>query len=129
LDISNAATDVGSITVWLHRPAAQPLDTRPFHDGLGEEDYADQLDALEITYEDWEGGYDSPHGIAKISELLLFGFENTPESDTLATLTEHIDSPPVLVADRNHIAQSEALGTYWQSPEVRLLLLFRRLTS
>jgi hypothetical protein len=117
LDISNAATDVGSITVWLYSPAAQPLDTRPFHDGLGEEDYADQLDALEITYEDWEGGYDSPRGIAKTSELFLFGFESTPESDTLATLTEHINSPPVLVADRNHIAKSEALGTYWQSPK------------
>ncbi|KAI4736178.1 hypothetical protein E4T50_13323 [Aureobasidium sp. EXF-12298] len=115
LDISNAATDVGSITVWLYSPAAQPLDTRPFHNGLGERDYADQLDALEITYEDWEGGYDSPHGVAKTSELFLFAFDSTPESDTLATLTEHINSPPVLVADRDHIAQSEALGTYWQS--------------
>jgi hypothetical protein len=117
LDISNAATDVGSITVWLYSPAARPLDTRPFHDGLGEEKFADQLDALEITYEDWEGGYDSPHGIAKTSELFLFGFESTPESDTLAALTEYIDSPAVLVADRDHIAKSEALGTYWQSPK------------
>jgi hypothetical protein len=117
LDISNAATDVGSLTVWLYSPAAQPQDTRPIHDGLGEGGYADQLDALEITYEDWEGGYDSPYGVAKTSELFLFGFDSTPESDTLATLAEHMSSPPVLVADRDHIAQSEALGTYWQSPE------------
>ncbi|KAH0289850.1 hypothetical protein M436DRAFT_84719 [Aureobasidium namibiae CBS 147.97] len=96
LDISNAATDVGSITVWLYSPAAQPLGTRPFHNGLG--------------------GYDSPHGVAKTSELFLFGFESTPGSDSLATLTEHINSPPVLVADRDHIVKSEALGAYWQSP-------------
>ncbi|THX58112.1 hypothetical protein D6D06_03185 [Aureobasidium pullulans] len=117
IDISNAATDVGAITLWLYSPAAQPLDTRPFHDGLGEEDYADQLDALEITYEDWEGGYDSPYGVAKTSELFLFGFDSTPESETLANLTEYINSPPVLIADRDHIAQSEALGTYCQRPE------------
>ncbi|KAI4730422.1 hypothetical protein E4T49_01809 [Aureobasidium sp. EXF-10728] len=114
LDVSNAATDVGSITMWLYSPAAQPLDTRPYHDGLGEADYADQLDALEITYEDWEGGYDSPYGVAKTSELFLFGFKSTPESDVLATLTQYIDSPPVLIADHDHIARSEALGTYWQ---------------
>lgn len=117
LDISNAATDLGSITMWLYSPSAQPLDTRRFHNGLGEQDYADQLDALEITYEDWEGGYDTPYGVAKTSELFLFGFENTPGSDTLATLTEYINSPPVLVADRDHIARSEALGTYWQHPK------------
>ncbi|THY76422.1 hypothetical protein D6C95_09976, partial [Aureobasidium pullulans] len=117
IDISNAATDVGAITLWLYSPAAQPLDTRPFHDGLGEEDYADQLDALEITYEDWEGGYDSPYGVAKTSELFLFGFDSTPESEALANLTEYINSPPVLIADRDHIAQSETLGTYWQRPE------------
>ncbi|KAI5204632.1 hypothetical protein E4T38_04565 [Aureobasidium subglaciale] len=117
LDISNATTDTGAITVWLYSPSAQPLDTRPFHDGLGQKTYADQLDALEITYEDWEGGYDSPYGIAKTSELFLFGFDSTPESDTLATLTDYIKAPPVLIADRNHIAQSEALGTYWQRPE------------
>ncbi|CAD0107860.1 unnamed protein product [Aureobasidium uvarum] len=117
LDISNAATDVGSITVWLYSPAAQPLDIRPYHDGLGETDYADQLDVLEITYEDWEGGYDSPYGIAKTSELFLFGFDSTPESDSLATLTDYINSPSVLIADRDHIAHSEALGTYWQRPK------------
>jgi hypothetical protein len=80
--------------------------------------YADQLDALKVTYEDWEDEYDSPYGVAKTSEVFLFSFRIAPESDPLPTLTEHINSLPVFIADRDHIARSEALGTYWQSPKV-----------
>lgn len=35
LDISNAAADSGEVTLWLYSPAAEPLDLRPYHDGLG----------------------------------------------------------------------------------------------
>jgi hypothetical protein len=117
LEISNAASDLGEITVWLYDPAAEPLDLRPFHDSLGQHNYTDQLDALEITYEDYEAGFNTPHGIARTSEIFLFGFENTPERDTLAGLTEHINSPPILVADPSYLQQTKGLGTYWTLPD------------
>ncbi|KAF2023176.1 hypothetical protein EK21DRAFT_95122 [Setomelanomma holmii] len=36
-DISKAATDTGSITLWLYSPQAAPMDVRPYQDGLGED--------------------------------------------------------------------------------------------
>jgi hypothetical protein len=116
LDITNAASDTGSITLWLYSPLAQPLDLRPYHDGLGQENYADQLDALEITYEDYEHGFDTPYGIARTSEISLFAFEKTPPGETLSSLANHLNNPPVLVPTPEHIRDSKALGTYWDLP-------------
>jgi hypothetical protein len=59
------------------------MDLRPFHDTRGEYTYAEQLDALEITYEDWEGGYDTPYGVARTAEVFLFGLEATPPAETV----------------------------------------------
>lgn len=117
LEISNAVSDEGELTLWLYSPEAEPLDLRPFHDGLGEQGYADQLDALDITYEDWEGGFNTPYGIARTSEISLFAFESTPSREKLASLAEHIDNPPVLVAEPKYIRESEAIGTYWNLPD------------
>lgn len=119
LDISNAASDLGEIIVWLYDPAGEPLDLRPFHDGLGEgaHNYTNQLAALDITYEDWEGGFNTPYGIARTSEVFIFGFDQTPPRETLAGLTEYINNPPVLVADPEVIHESKAIGTYWALPD------------
>ena len=116
LDINNAATDFGELIVWLYSPDAQPLDLRPFHDGLGQDTYEKQLDALEITYEDYEPGYNTPYGIAKTSEIYIYGFEATPDANKLAALTEHTNEPPVLMPTSDYIAESGAIGTYWQPP-------------
>ncbi|KAI0512968.1 hypothetical protein F5B22DRAFT_281932 [Xylaria bambusicola] len=116
IDISNAATDLGQITLWLYSPAGEPMDLRPFHDGLGQDTYAKQLDALEITYEDYEGGYNTPHGIGKTSEIFIRPFDSTPSSDELATLTGLVNEPPVLVPDPAYVKQTEAMGTYWDIP-------------
>ncbi|KAJ9487913.1 hypothetical protein VN97_g5388 [Penicillium thymicola] len=118
LDISNAASDTGELTLWLYSPAADPLDMRPFHDGLGQDGYEDQLDALEITYEDWEPGFDTPYGIARTSEVYLFAFDQTPTSDKLASLTAYMNDPPVLVAEPKYIHETQALGEYWALPEI-----------
>ncbi|KAI0380240.1 hypothetical protein F5Y04DRAFT_257770 [Hypomontagnella monticulosa] len=113
LDISNAADDVGQITLWLYSPSGEPMDFRPYHDGLGQNTYADQLDALEITYEDWEGGFDTPYGIARTNEIFLYPFEKTPSAETLSALTEHANEPPALAATPEYIQQTEAIGSYW----------------
>lgn len=113
LDISNASSDTGEITLWLYSPAAEPLDLRPYHDGLNEDGYEDQLDALEITYEDYEPGFNTPYGIARTSEIYLFGFDETPTSERLADLTSFINNPPVLVPEPAYIQNTKALGEYW----------------
>ncbi|PTD06406.1 putative protein YetA [Fusarium culmorum] len=112
-DISSAASDTGSITLWLYNPSADPLDLRPYHDGLGQKNYTDQLDALEITYEDWEEGFDTPYGIARTSEVYLVAFDKTPSQDTLASYVSQINNPPVLVPEGEYISKTKALGSYW----------------
>lgn len=116
LDISNAATDTGSITLWLYSPQAEPMDVRPYHDGLGEDTYAKQLDALEITYEDWEDGYDTPYGVARTNELFIYAFASTPEADKLSALTKYTNDPPVLIPEPEYIRDTKAIGSYWDVP-------------
>jgi hypothetical protein len=116
LDIRNAAGDNGEITAWLYSPEAQPLDTRPYHDGLGQETYAEQLDALEITYEDWEDGFDTPYGVARTNELYIYAFGQTPPQDHLSTLIEHTNNPPVLYAEPSYVHGTKAAGTWWSPP-------------
>ncbi|KAI1207037.1 uncharacterized protein F4807DRAFT_211921 [Annulohypoxylon truncatum] len=113
IDISNAASDVGQITLWLYSPSAGPMDLRPFHDKLGEDTYAEQSDALEITYEDYEEGWDTPYGIARTNELFLFPFDNTPPADTLASLIDYANEPPQLAAEPQYIQDTKAIGSYW----------------
>ncbi|KAL2831454.1 hypothetical protein BDW59DRAFT_157883 [Aspergillus cavernicola] len=117
VDISNAASDEGQITIWLYSPEAAPLDLRPFHDGLGQDTYEEQLDALEITYEDYEPGFNTPYGIARTSEIYLYAFDQTPSSDHLASLSNHTNNPPVLAAEPSYIHSTKAFGTYWDLPD------------
>ncbi|KAL4967129.1 polysaccharide lyase family 26 protein [Aspergillus stella-maris] len=116
VEISNAAGDTGSLTLWLYSPDAAPLDLRPFHNGLGEDTYEEQLDALEITYEDYEPGFNTPYGIARTSELYLYAFDSTPESSYLATLSNNTNNPPVLLPSASYIHETKALGSYWNLP-------------
>lgn len=113
LEITNAGSDAGEITIWLYDPDAPPLDLRAYHDEMGEDTYAKQLAGLAITYEDYEPGFSTPYGIARTNEVYLYPFDATPPSDDLALLLTHLHKPPVLVADPAHIQQTKALGSYW----------------
>ncbi|OIW26678.1 hypothetical protein CONLIGDRAFT_707105 [Coniochaeta ligniaria NRRL 30616] len=115
LDIRNAAGDIGEITLWLYSPSAEPMDLRPYHDGLGQQTYDDQLEALKITYEDWEEGLGSPYGIARTNEIFVFGLSQPPSPAKTAELADYIRSPPVLVAAPEYIHETAALGQYWAS--------------
>jgi hypothetical protein len=92
------------------------MDIRPYHDGLGQDTYAKQLDALEITYEDYEGGYDTPYGVGRTNELYLYAFQSTPTPERLSALTNNTNNPPVLVPEPEHIRDTKAIGSYWSVP-------------
>lgn len=72
--------------------------------------YDDQLDALTMTYEDWEDETGPPYGIARTNELYLYGFDSTPASSTLAALNQYIQSPPVLLPDSSTLSQTKVFG-------------------
>ncbi|OJD32226.1 uncharacterized protein BKCO1_4000035 [Diplodia corticola] len=112
----------GEITAWVWCPhAGGPMDVRPWRGSLGEEGYADQLEAMRVTYEDWEEGMGSPEGVARTSELCVLATGATPGDAELAALTGVVREPPVLVAWAERIRETEALGTYWSPASSREL--------
>lgn len=112
LDVRGAAGDAASVTAWLYSPEAAPMDMRFYHDGLGQDGYADQLDALEITYEDYEPGFGDPHGIARTHELTLFAWGATPTREHLAERAAAVQKPALPQATPAHIASCGVFGDW-----------------
>ena len=109
LDVRDAAGSTGSVTAWLHAPDAEPMDLRFYHDGLGQEDFATQLEALEITYEDYEPGFGDAHGIARTHELTLFVYDATPPVEQAAAEVAALQNPPLLQPTSEHL---HAVGVF-----------------
>lgn len=112
LDIRGAAGDTALVTAWLHAPEAQPMDVRFYHDGLGQDTFASQLDALEITYEDYEPGFGDAHGVARTHELTLFAFDSTPAIHDLAATVARVQSPPLLQPTPEHLHRVGVFGDW-----------------
>ncbi|WP_200926499.1 Tat pathway signal sequence domain protein [Sphaerimonospora mesophila] len=110
LDIRGAHTDEAEITVWLWSPDAGPMDMRPYHDGMGQDTYPEQLDGLDITYEDHEPGFDTPYGIARTHELTFWAMAATPPADRLAAMADRLRTPPQLVNPVEHLVSARVFG-------------------
>ncbi len=71
VDIRNAGQETSEATLWFWSPEAPPMDVRFYHDGMGQETHEQQLDALKITYEDYEPGFDTAYGVARTTDFVL----------------------------------------------------------
>lgn len=116
LDIRNAHTDAAEVTLWLWSPDAPPMDLRPYHDGMGMDTYPKQIEGLEITYEDWEAGFDTPHGIARTSEMTLFVLPATPTREKTVDIAAAIAQPPMLACSPQQIHAAGVFGS-WSLPD------------
>lgn len=112
LDIRGAATGGASLTAWLFSPEAQPMDLRFYHDGLGQDTFEEQLEGLEITYEDYEPGFGNPTGIARTHELTLFAYEATPPTESLAADAASASSPALLQAAPEYLHAAGVFGDW-----------------
>ncbi|MEU9556791.1 Tat pathway signal sequence domain protein [Streptomyces fumanus] len=110
LDIRDAHTDAAEVTLWLWSPEAQPMDLRFYHDGMGQDSYAEQLEGLNITYEDYEPGFGTPYGIARTSELLFWANASTPAAEALARQVEAVRVPPQLAAPPAQLIKARVFG-------------------
>ncbi|MEV6342846.1 twin-arginine translocation signal domain-containing protein [Actinoplanes sp. NPDC051851] len=110
LDIRGAAGDEAQATLWLWSPEAGPMDTRFYHDGMGQDTYPEQLEGLNITYEDYEPGFGTPYGIARTTELTFWALAATPSAERLAALAGAVATPPQVVAPVEHLVTSKAFG-------------------
>jgi hypothetical protein len=113
LDIRDAATETGKINLWLWSPEAPAMDLRFYHDGMGEDTYEKQRDALDITYEDYEPGFGNPRGVARTSELVLKAVNATPTRDDLVRIASAIETPARLVCDHTYLKEQQVFGGNW----------------
>ena len=112
LDIRGAAGSEASLTAWLFSPEAQPMDLRFYHDGMGQETFGEQLEGLEITYEDYEPGFGNPTGIARTHELTLFAYEATPSTESLAADAAAASTPALLQATPEYLHSAGIFGDW-----------------
>ncbi|MEU0598325.1 Tat pathway signal sequence domain protein [Streptomyces sp. NPDC006393] len=110
LDIRDAHTDEATVTLWLWSPEAQPMDLRFYHDGMGQDTYAEQLEGLNITYEDYEPEFGTPYGIARTSELLFWADDSTPDADSLARQVQAVRVLPQLAAPPRQLIKAQVFG-------------------
>jgi hypothetical protein len=71
------------------------------------------LEGLEITYEDYEPGFDKPEGVARTSELFLWALPATPARERLAQLAESVRLPPVLTTTPEYLQSCAVFGGLW----------------
>lgn len=117
LDIRNAHTDAAQVTLWMWSPDAPAMDLRFYHDGMGMDTHAEELQALDITYEDYEKGFGTPVGVARSSELTLWALDATPARERLVQMAAHVQTPPQLVAAPAHILATRVFGNMWSLPD------------
>ena len=114
LDIRDAATDTAQVTLWMWAPHAQPMDLRPYHDGMGQDTYDKQYNGgLEITYEDYEPGFDTPFGVARTSEMYFWALAATPSREQLVELAAATRAPSVLTTTPEYLHACTVFGDIW----------------
>ncbi|MCC8246594.1 exo-rhamnogalacturonan lyase family protein [Saccharothrix luteola] len=112
LDVRGAAGETAEVTAWLWSPEAEPMDLRFYHDGLGQDTHPEQLEGLEITYEDYEPGFGTPYGIARTTELVFWALESTPPAERIAELADAVRTPPLIVAPPAHLHAAGVFGDW-----------------
>lgn len=117
IDIRGAGQAQSQATLWFWSPEAPPMDVRFYHDGLGQETYEQQLDALNITYEDYEPGFATAHGVARTTEFTLRVVAGTPSRTDTAAWAKFIGRPPQVVAAPEDYLRAGVFGPLWSLPD------------
>jgi hypothetical protein len=119
IDISGAETELATVTLWLWAPQAPAMDLRFYHDGMGEDSFAKQRDALDITYEDYEPEFGTPYGVARTSELEVQLLAATPAAGELLAISRRIQAPPQLIASPERLHTAGVFSDYWSPAATR----------
>ncbi|RHZ65983.1 polysaccharide lyase family 26 protein [Aspergillus thermomutatus] len=113
LDLAKLTQGESAITVWLYSPLAEPLDTSPYHDGLGLDSYEKQLHALDVTYEDYEPGFATANGIGRTNQFFLKPYTSTPSNQELSSFSALVRNPPRLVPTTEYMHSTGVFHGCW----------------
>jgi len=93
LDVRGAAAELADVTAWLWSPSAPAMDMRSYRSAGEMDTHAEQIEGLNITYEDYEAGWDSSVGVARTSELQLWVLAATPSHQVFSDMAEQVANP------------------------------------
>ncbi|QYG04397.1 Tat pathway signal sequence domain protein [Massilia sp. NP310] len=97
LDVRNAATAMADVTAWLWSPSSPAMDMRSYRSADGMDTFEEQIAGLNITYEDYEPGWDASPGVARTTELQLWVLGATPSHQDFSNMAEQVANPARLV--------------------------------
>ena len=107
LEIHGATSSLGELRVWLWSPDAPAMDMRHYDiKGHG----------LDMAYEDWKEGWDSPLGVANTAELTLWAFSSVPSNADLVKMANGGAEPSLLVCAPRYYHEQRAFG-FWSLPD------------
>jgi hypothetical protein len=106
-EIHGATTTLGELRVWLWSPDVPAMDMRHY-DIRGH--------GLEMAYEDWKEGWDSPLGVANTSELTLWACDSVPANADLVMMAKAAAQPAMLVCTPQYYHDQRAFG-FWSLPD------------
>ena len=117
IDLRDTGQDESSATIWFYSPEAPAMDLRFYHDGMGQDTYDKQLDALNIIYEDYEPGFGDAHGIARTTEFTLAVTGSTPSRQQTIDMAAAIREPARLIAAPQDYLAANVFGGSWSLPD------------
>lgn len=107
MEVRNASKDLAELKLWLWSPYDEAMDMRHY-DTIGHD--------LNATYEDWQPGFSTAHGIARTSELTIFASSNVPTNEELSNKAFIAAHPPLLIASPQYIHSVKVFGL-WSLPD------------
>lgn len=103
LEINDAAAATARVTAWFWSPDAPAMDLRHYDtEGHG----------LDATYEDYEAGHSSAHGVARTHELTVRAFAQVPRGEDLLALATSTAAPPRLVCPPDYYHSVHIFGEW-----------------
>lgn len=112
LDVRGAASEAAELTAWLWSPSAPAMDMRSYRGVDGMDSHEKQIAGLNITYEDYEPGWDSAVGVARTSELQLWVLGGTPSHEAFSGMAEQVANPARLVLAPQRIHECGVFGDW-----------------
>jgi hypothetical protein len=106
-EIHGATTPLGELRIWLWSPDVPAMDMRHY-DIRGH--------GLDMAYEDWKQGWDSPYGVANTNELTLWACDSVPANADLVKMAHAGAEPAMLVCTPQYYHDQRAFG-FWSLPD------------
>jgi hypothetical protein len=107
LEIHGATSPLGELRVWLWSPDGPAMDMRHY-DIRGH--------GLDMAYEDWKEGWDSPLGVANTTELTFWACASVPANADLVRMARAGAEPAMLVCTPQYYHDQRAFG-FWSLPD------------